>query len=84
MEKNEILTIDITDLGENGEGIGRYEGMAIFVPGALPGEKITARIRNQKKNYAHGRLLRSWSQAPSGWHPPVRLPASAAAARSSR
>lgn len=73
MEKNNLLTIDITDLGENGEGIGRHEGMAVFVPGALPGERITARIRNQKKNYAHGRLVEILEPSPDRVAPPCEI-----------
>ncbi len=73
MEKNNLLTIDITDLGENGEGIGRHEGMAVFVPGALPGENITARIRSQKKNYAHGRLVEILSASPERVIPPCAI-----------
>ena len=30
------LELTITGLGSSGEGVGRYEGMAVFVPGALP------------------------------------------------
>lgn len=73
MENNNLLTIDITDLGENGEGIGRHEGMAVFVPGALPGETITARIRNQKKNYAHGRLVEILTPSPERVAPPCEI-----------
>lgn len=73
MENNNLLTIDITDLGENGEGIGRHEGMAVFVPGALPGEKITARIRTQKKNYAHGRLVEILTPSPDRVDPPCEI-----------
>lgn len=73
MENNNLLTIDITDLGENGEGIGRHEGMAVFVPGALPGEKITARIRTQKKNYAHGRLVEILTPSPDRVAPPCEI-----------
>lgn len=75
MEKNNLLTIDITDLGENGEGIGRHDGMAVFVPGALPGERITARIRIQKKNYAHGQLVEILSPSPERVKPPCAIAA---------
>ncbi len=73
MENNNLLTIDITDLGENGEGIGRHEGMAVFVPGALPGERITARIKTQKKNYAHGRLVEILTPSPDRVNPPCEI-----------
>ncbi len=56
MEKNALMTVEISDLGENGEGIGRHDGLAVFVPGALPGETVSVRVTSLKKNYAHGRL----------------------------
>ena len=34
------LELTITGLGSSGEGVGRYEGMAVFVPGALPQETV--------------------------------------------
>lgn len=48
------LTID--DLGIHGEGIGKYEGFTLFVPGALPGETVRAAVTTVKKSYAIGRL----------------------------
>ena len=50
----EILTI--TALSEEGEGIGRLNGMAVFVPGALPGETVACYLTEQKKNFARGQL----------------------------
>lgn len=73
MNNDNLLTIDITDLGENGEGIGRHEGLAVFVPGALPGEQITARIKTQKKNYAHGRLVEILTASPERVTPPCEI-----------
>jgi len=49
--------IEITGLGHSGEGVGRYQDFTVFVPGALPGELVTAQITEVKKNYAKGRLL---------------------------
>lgn len=75
MENNNVISIEITDLGENGEGIGRHEGMAVFVPGALPGEKITARIKSQKKSYAHGQLIEIQNQSTERVIPPCSIAA---------
>lgn len=52
MKKNDIITLDITDISSEGSGIGRCEGQAVFVPLTAVGDKITARILKQKKNYA--------------------------------
>ncbi|MBQ7476099.1 MAG: 23S rRNA (uracil(1939)-C(5))-methyltransferase RlmD [Selenomonadaceae bacterium] len=48
---NEI-NLKITGLGTNGEGVGRHEGLTIFIEGALPNEEVAAEIIQSKKNYA--------------------------------
>ena len=55
-EKNKICEIEISGLGTNGEGVGKFEDFTIFVEGALPTEKILAEIVEVKKNYAVGKL----------------------------
>ena len=56
MRKNEILTLTCETLGADMEGVCRHEGMAIFVPGMLPGETAKVRIVKDQKRYAFGRL----------------------------
>ena len=40
MVKNQIVTIKIEDIGNDGEGIGKYEGYTLFVKGALPQDVV--------------------------------------------
>ena len=40
IEKNKTYTTEITGVGEKGEGIGRIEGFAVFIPYALMGETV--------------------------------------------
>lgn len=54
---NETYTATIRDLGIHGEGIGSVDDFTLFVPGALPGETVTARIVAAKKSYAQGKLI---------------------------
>lgn len=65
MEKGQILTeIQIEDISQSGEGIGRYQGMAVFIPGAMPGDIVSAEIVKQKKSYAIGRLIEITALSP--------------------
>jgi 23S rRNA (uracil1939-C5)-methyltransferase len=48
----------IEGIGTSGEGVGDYQGLKIFVDGALPQEKILAKILILKKNYAIGKLVK--------------------------
>lgn len=52
MKKNDIIELEIIDITHEGSGVGRYEGMAIFVPGTAVGDKIKAHILKVNKNYA--------------------------------
>jgi len=52
-EKYEIL---INNVSHQGEGIGRVENFAVFVPGAIKGEKIEVKITEIRKNFARGKL----------------------------
>ncbi len=51
----QLIDLDIHGLASNAEGIGRYNGFTIFVPQALPGDKIRVEVISIKKNY--GRAL---------------------------
>ncbi|HEU4965804.1 MAG TPA: 23S rRNA (uracil(1939)-C(5))-methyltransferase RlmD [Bacilli bacterium] len=57
VKKNDYIEMDITGLGHSGEGVGKYEGFTVFVPRALPGERIKAKVVKVQKTYAFGRLL---------------------------
>ena len=59
-----IIDLTITSLTHAGEGIGRHEGLAVFVPYALPGETVRAEIIEHKKRFARARLVEVISAAP--------------------
>ena len=50
------IEFTIDSLDHHCVGVGRHQGKAIFVEGALPGELIKARIVDDKKQYAHAAL----------------------------
>ena len=56
MRKNDILTLTCDALGADMEGVCRADGMAVFVPGMLPGETAKVRIVKDQKRFAFGRL----------------------------
>ena len=49
--------IEIEGLTSAGDGVGKWRGLKVFVPGALPGETVKACLTQIKKNYAHAVLL---------------------------
>ncbi len=54
----DTIELFISGLGSSGEGVGKYEGFTVFVPGALPGERVQAVIDLVKKTYATAALRR--------------------------
>lgn len=63
-EKNQLVQVKVTDLGSEGEGIGKIDGFPLFIKDALPGDEIEARIVKAKKNYAYARLERVLQPSP--------------------
>ena len=56
LKKNDLIELKIEDMGVDGEGIGKYEGMAFFVKDAIIGDTIMARVTKLKKNYGYARV----------------------------
>ncbi|KJS88246.1 MAG: hypothetical protein JM58_01420 [Peptococcaceae bacterium BICA1-8] len=52
----ENYELTITGLSHQGEGVGRVNNFAVFVPGAIPGEKVSVKISGIRKNFAQGKL----------------------------
>ncbi len=57
LEKNQEYELTIEDMGNEGEGIGHIDGMAVFVKDAVVGDVARIKIIKAKKNYAYGRLM---------------------------
>ena len=64
MKKNDEFEIDITDIGNEGEGIGKYEGMTFFIKGGVPGDRILAGATKLKKTYGYARLVKVIKASP--------------------
>ena len=54
LQKGTLLNITVEDLNTSCEGLARVNGMVLFVPGLLPGEKASVRVTEVKKGYARG------------------------------
>lgn len=51
------IEVELTDLAYGGDAVGRHQGRAIFVPGALPGELVRAQLARERSNYARATLV---------------------------
>lgn len=57
MQKNDEIIIEITDMTNEGSGVGRYENMAVFVPLTAVGDTAKVKVLKVKKSYAFGKLI---------------------------
>lgn len=58
--KNKIfpeITLDINGLSHDGRGIATHAGKTLFIHGAMPGEKVLAKITKQHRRYSEGKVL---------------------------
>ena len=58
MNSSPILEIELTSLVYGGDAFGRLpDGRAVFVPFALPGERVAVRLVEERKRYARAELV---------------------------
>lgn len=58
INKNEEYIVDIIDNGFQGEGIAKIDGMTIFIPNAIKGEKVKIKILKVTTSHSFGKILK--------------------------
>ena len=64
MQKNELVTVTIEDIGINGEGIGKVDGYTLFIKDAIIGDVVEAKVMKAKKNYGYARVQEILEPSP--------------------
>ncbi|MEA2024130.1 MAG: class I SAM-dependent RNA methyltransferase [Actinomycetota bacterium] len=62
------LTVDT--IAHGGEAVGRIDGKAHFVAGAIPGERVEIEVFKEKARWARGRLVEILESSPDRIEPP--------------
>ncbi|UJA18872.1 23S rRNA (uracil(1939)-C(5))-methyltransferase RlmD [Thermoleophilia bacterium SCSIO 60948] len=62
--KGEELDLEVDALAQGGRGIARSEGYVVFVAGALPGDKVRARVTKPKRSYAEATAIELLKPSP--------------------
>lgn len=70
LRQGQTVTIAVHGLGHSGEGVGRHEGLTVFVPGGVPGDTLRVKVIEVKKNYARAALAEVVEPSPSRVAPP--------------
>lgn len=68
---NEI-ELAIEDLAEDGRGVARVDGKVIFVHGALPGERVKARVFARRRRYEEAEVVTVLAPSPGRVEPLCR------------
>lgn len=63
MNKNEEYIVDVIDNGFQGEGIAKIDGITVFVPNVIKGEKIKVKILKVTSSIAYGKALEILEQS---------------------
>lgn len=63
-KKNDIVTVNIEDIGNDGEGIGRADGYTLFIKDAVIGDTVKAQITKCGKNYGYARVEKVVTPSP--------------------
>ena len=64
MQKNDELILKIEDMGVDGAGIGKADGMTFFVKDAVIGDVVRAKVMKLKKTYGYARLMELLEASP--------------------
>ncbi|CAN5621978.1 23S rRNA (uracil(1939)-C(5))-methyltransferase RlmD [soil metagenome] len=62
--RGEELDLRVEAIAQGGRGIARLDGYVVFVAGALPGDRVRARVGKSKKGYAEATALEIIEPAP--------------------
>ena len=67
--KDETVAADIIDLSHDGRGVSEVSGRRIFVPGALPKERVRLKVRKRRRRFQEAELIEVIEPAASRVEP---------------
>lgn len=65
-----IVDLEITDVAFGGKGVAREQGKAVFVPLTIDGERVSAKITREKKQFAEAEVVDLHKQSSHRVEPP--------------
>lgn len=64
MQQGQAISLEITDLSDRGDGVGRFQDVVVFVPDTVPGDRINATLTHISRNFSHAKLDRVIAASP--------------------
>jgi 23S rRNA (uracil1939-C5)-methyltransferase len=71
-ERGAELELHVDSLAFGGAGVARLDGYVVFVSGAIPGDRVRARVHRSKRHYAEARVVEVLDASPD--RVPARAP----------
>ncbi|MBO4354236.1 MAG: TRAM domain-containing protein, partial [Clostridia bacterium] len=68
-KKNDVFTLEITDVTPEGMGVGRADGYVVFVAGTAPGDVIEAHLLKAEKSYGNAKVAKIIAPSPMRCEP---------------
>jgi len=68
-KQGDELDLTIESLAHGGNGVARTEGYVVFVKGAVPGDRVRARVEKRKRAYAEARAVELLEPSPERVEP---------------
>lgn len=56
LKKGQLVELSIESTAFKGKGVAKHDGIAVFVPGTAPGDRVKARIIKKKKRYREAKV----------------------------
>lgn len=72
MQKGDILDLEIASSGMEGEGVARHDGMVVFVPRTLVGEKVRVMVKEVRSRFARAGVVKLLQASPHRVKPRCR------------
>lgn len=73
LKNGQKLQLTIKRLGINGEGIGYYKKLIVFVPRVLPGEEVIAEVTKATPRFAEARMTKIIKKSSNRILPPCKF-----------
>ncbi|MFA7686000.1 MAG: 23S rRNA (uracil(1939)-C(5))-methyltransferase RlmD [Candidatus Gracilibacteria bacterium] len=73
LRKGQIIDLDIEKIAFGGNGLGKFEGRVVFVPGTMPGDKVKAAFTRIKDDFAEADLVEVVKKSPDRIEPKCKF-----------
>ncbi|MEA5617004.1 23S rRNA (uracil(1939)-C(5))-methyltransferase RlmD [Cronbergia sp. UHCC 0137] len=68
-QQGEVIELEISDLSDTGDGVGRFDQRVVFVPDTVVGDRALVQLLYVKPKYAHGKLKELLQRSPQRIRP---------------